>query len=106
MNSRIRFRKDKLVPSGMQQAIGAMGDVGAIIVGGRGSNLYAQGMRGMGGGLAGPVEDLVNRSTGGALSNVQTQLSQVELALKISTAAAVGGALVAVIAAVLSTRRR
>ena len=84
------------------QMRGIGGGFSALIVGARGPDAYSQGMAGMGG----VVEDLVNKSTGGALAGVQVQLGQVEFALKISTAAAIGGALVAVIAAVISTRRR
>lgn len=107
---RIRFKHP---PTRLRQMQGLGGDRQwkAIIEGARpGQNLYQLGMAGMEGSrrqqLGGVVEDLVNQSTGGALANVQTQLGQVAFALKLSTAAAIGGALVTVVALILGSRRK
>jgi hypothetical protein len=106
---RIRFKHP---PTRLRPQIAGLGgdrQWKAIIEGARpGPNLYQLGMAGMENRrqLGGVVEDLVNQSTGGALASVQTQLGQVAFALKLSTAAAIGGALVTVVALILGSRRK
>lgn len=82
-----------------------MRGVPALVVGtpagARAGDLWAQGMAGMGrGGMGASVADSL---TGGAFSCLLVKLSTVELALKISTAAAVGGAALSLI---LALRRK
>jgi len=77
-----------------------MQGVAALVIGAPPSaspaELYRQGMRGMG-------ANILQEITGGAADRVQAQLNKVELALKISTAAAVASALVTLLVA---ARRR
>ena len=80
-----------------------MQGVAALVIGAppaaTAGELYRQGMRGMGGMGANILQEI----TGGATDKIQAQLAKVELALKISTAAAVASALVSLLVA---ARRR
>jgi hypothetical protein len=77
-----------------------MRGVSALVIGtppgSRPGELWRQGMAGMGDGL-------LDKLAGGTIATIQGQLSKVELALKISTAAAVASFLLSVF---LATRRR
>lgn len=83
---RMQFRSTCVAP-GPGAGFGSFGDVAAMVVGAppgmSRTELYRQGMRGMGD--AGLLDSLV----GGKLTAVSAQLSAVERALKISTAASV-----------------
>lgn len=103
--ARPRNRPAELPHASECAGMGALGrGVQAIVVGTpRGlprAALWRQGMRGMGAG------GLLDKITGGAVTNVQGQLGQVERALRISTYASVVSAGVVVLGIVLSQLRR
>jgi hypothetical protein len=92
------------------RGLGDIGSVGALLVGARPlgpGELYRQGMADLGvvsRRQMGAID--LDQITGGALTKIQGQLDQVALALKISTAAAIGSAVIAMVASALSYRRR
>jgi hypothetical protein len=94
----MRSRRIRLVnrPRGKPGGgMSGMGEVAALIVGVDPRRTRKQmGDMGDGGGL-------IDQLAGTTLGQILEKLDQVSLALKISTAAAIGGALVALVAAVL-----
>ena len=115
MASRIRFRSaaagPRRVPAAQMRGMGDIGAVGALLVGARplGSpgELYRQGMADLEvvqRGQLGAID--LDQLTGGALTKIQGQLDQVAFALKVSTAAAIGSAVIAMVASALSYRRK
>ena len=84
-----------------------MGGLEALLVGAPAGlppgELWRQGMRGMGESLVG---GWANALTGGAVANVGQQLARVEIALKVSTVAAIVSAAIGVLLAFRSHSRR
>jgi hypothetical protein len=88
------------------RGMGGLGDVSALVIstpaGMPAGEIYREGMAGMGS-VGSALARITSTLTSGATDNIQSQLARVELALRVSTVAAVGGALLSLWAA---TRRR